>query len=132
MRILICGDRNWTDRYAISKFLERLVPLRPIIIEGEARGADKIAGEEASKLGFNVLRFPANWDKYGKAAGVLRNRQMLDQGPDLVVAFHNSLATSKGTKDCIIEAIKRGIKVLVITETGRKLYDGSLPCFSHS
>ena len=60
-----------------------------------------------------VIKFPAEWDKYGKAAGVLRNQQMLDDGhPDLVVYFHKDLENSKGTKDMVTRAVDNKIKTI--------------------
>jgi hypothetical protein len=71
------------------------------IIEGEARGADSIAREEALALGYEVLRFPANWRQHGKAAGMIRNRQMLVEGkPNLVYAFPTSV-NSIGTRNMV-------------------------------
>lgn len=58
-------------------------------------------------MGFPVERYPADWERYGKRAGPIRNRKMLDQGPDLVVAFGGD----KGTADCVREARRRGIAV---------------------
>jgi len=114
MRILICGDRNWTDRERIAMFLAPLGS-DTIIIEGGARGADTIAKEEAELRSFQVMEFPAQWNKYGKSAGPIRNKQMLDEGkPDLVVAFHNDIKNSKGTKNMIKQAKKAGIKVILV------------------
>ena len=60
MKVLICGDRNWPDRDAIRSWLSKLQDWGyTTVIEGEARGADTIAREEAEKAGFCVLRFPA-------------------------------------------------------------------------
>jgi hypothetical protein len=71
-------------------------------IEGEAKGADSLARDVALELGFKVLSFPADWDKYHRAAGPIRNRQMLTEGkPDLVLAFHQDLTRSKGTKNMV-------------------------------
>ena len=59
-----------------------------------------------------VLAFPADWDKYHKAAGHIRNQQMLTEGkPTLVLAFHHDLARSKGTKDMVRRALKAGLAV---------------------
>lgn len=114
MRILICGDRHWVDRDTIREYLMTL-PKDTLIIEGEAAGADSIAREEAEKLGLLVWPFNAEWDKYGRAAGPIRNRRMLEEGnPSLVVAFHHNLAQSTGTKNCVQQAIERGIKVKLI------------------
>lgn len=117
MKILCCGDRNWTNYHVIKKYLSSF-PKNTIIIEGEARGADIISKEIAESLGLMVIKFPADWDKYGKSAGPIRNRQMLDQNPDMVYAFHNDIKNSKGTKDCVTEAIFRNIPVKIITEKG--------------
>ena len=116
MKVLVCGDRNWIDWEEIRDQLKALKTLGYTdLIEGEARGADTLAREEGEELGFVVHPFPANWDKYHKAAGSIRNREMLDQCPDLVLAFHHDLSKSKGTKDCVMEARKRGIKVKLVT-----------------
>jgi len=115
MKVLICGDRNWTDREKIRSWIAKLQDQGyDTVIEGEARGADTIAAEEAVRADMIVLRFPANWALHHRAAGHIRNRQMLDQKPDLVVAFHPDLTKSHGTADTVHEANRRGIIVLVI------------------
>ena len=116
MKVLICGDRNWKDRETIRSWLSKLQDWGYTeVIEGEARGADTIAREEADRMGFTVDPYPANWGKYYRAAGPIRNREMLDQCPNLVLAFHSDISKSKGTANCIKEARKRGIEVKVIT-----------------
>ena len=112
MRLLICGNRNWTDAGMIASVLHELQP--DIVIEGEARGADRLARIEAEKLGIGVLKFLADWNKYHRAAGPIRNAQMLKEGqPDMVVAFHDDLNSSKGTKNMVAIARKAGIPVRV-------------------
>lgn len=110
-RILVCGDRRWTERGRIYTVLSALRGKSVTIIHGAARGADTLAGDVAGGLGFIVVPVPADWAKYGRAAGPIRNRQMLDMQPDLVIAFHHDLPNSKGTKDCVLEARRRGIPV---------------------
>lgn len=117
MKVLVCGDRNWTNRKLI---LERLKQLEGeiIIVEGGARGADSLAGSVAKELGYGLRIYPAQWTTHGKAAGPIRNRQMLDtEHPDLVIAFHNNLEASKGTKDMVNYAKKHNIPTEVISET---------------
>lgn len=115
MKILVCGDRNWTDIEKIFDILSQY-PKDTIIIEGEANGADKIASIIAKELGMTVESYPAEWGKYGKAAGPLRNRKMLEIGkPDKVLAFHNNISTSKGTKNMISIAKKANILVELYT-----------------
>ena len=113
MIVLICGDRNWADR---QKVVARLaaIPDGATIIHGACRGADCIAGEESTRRGFSVKEFPADWEKYGKSAGPIRNDAMLAEKPDLVIAFHPNLAESKGTADTVRKARAIGIPVDII------------------
>lgn len=115
MKVLITGDRDWTDDFPIDVIIAGLVSLAGpeplILLHGKARGADSLADQWKSCAGIDVRPFPADWDTYRRSAGPIRNRQMLDEQPDLVIAFHDDLAISKGTKDCVEEAARRGIPV---------------------
>jgi len=117
MKVLVCGSRNWSAIAPIEARLMEL-PSDTLIIHGAARGADTIAGSIAIKLKLDVETYPAHWGQYGKGAGPIRNRVMLDQRPDLVIAFCLDYATSKGTKDCIDEAVRRGIPTEIISPAG--------------
>ena len=122
-RILICGDRNWVDAEALCAVLsQHLNPTSDYVIHGCARGADTHGGDIAKALGVpkdHILRFPANWTKYHKAAGAIRNQQMLDEDkPTLILAFHNHIAVSKGTKGMIRKALKASLPVYL---NGKKL-----------
>ena len=113
MKVLVCGDRDWTNRQAIRLWLQVLKEIGYTdLIEGEARGADRLFREEGEKLGYVIYPYPAEWGKYHRGAGPIRNRQMLDQKPDLVLAFHTDLKNSKGTADTVREARRRGIQVI--------------------
>ena len=123
MRLLICGDRNWKNkdliREKVTEFLASLeihqLPL--VIIEGEATGADIMGAQVAQELGIEVNSYPANWVLHHKAAGPIRNSKMLFEGkPDIVFAFHNKIADSKGTKDMVTKAQKVGVPVRIFTE----------------
>lgn len=110
MRVLICGDRNWTDEETIHAYIHTLPP-QSVVIHGDCRGVDRMAGKLAVEHGHSVMAFPAKWGKFGRSAGPIRNRQMiLDGEPELVVAFHNNLTESKGTKNMIEQADKAGIE----------------------
>ena len=114
MKVLVTGDRNWTDRESIRSWLSKLQDQGyDTLIEGEARGADTIARQEAESMGYTIERYPAQWTSYGKAAGVKRNQQMIDEGkPDLVLWFHHDLKNSKGTRDMVNRAISQKIPVI--------------------
>jgi hypothetical protein len=81
-----------------------------VVIHGAARGADTIAGWLAEQRGLQVMEFPAQWQKYGKSAGPIRNKQMLDEGkPDKVYAFYSDKKKSRGTANMAKQAKKAGI-----------------------
>jgi hypothetical protein len=123
MKVLVCGDRYWNNRILFWVRLTQL-PEGTVIIHGNAAGADTLAADVAKRHGFEVIAFPADWKRYGRAAGPIRNRQMLDEKPDLVIAFHNNLSKSKGTKDCVEEAERRGIDIEIISEVPGFDYEG--------
>lgn len=123
VRVLVCGDRNWTDRDAIYNFLAFLTPDN-VVIHGGAHGADTIAEEAALARGAKVEEYRAQWNVLGRGAGPVRNQQMLDEGkPDLVVAFHDDLTASKGTFDMVQRAGKAGLTVYVIGACHRRTED---------
>jgi hypothetical protein len=122
MRILFCGDRNWSNYKVICDVMADFNP--EVVIEGEARGADLLAADAAEYFGIPVLRFPANWEKYHRAAGPIRNTQMLTEGkPDMVMAFHDDITASKGTGNMIAQARKHGIPVKVYNSKGEPYYE---------
>lgn len=90
MRVLVCGGRDFDDQALLDATLDRLhqVHVFTVLIEGNARGADRMAGAWAEAQGIAHEIFSADWETLGAKAGPIRNQQMLDEGrPDLVVAF---------------------------------------------
>lgn len=124
-RILVCGNRDWTCKRTIMKWMHfahaamgKPSPHMPTLIHGRAKGADLIAAEFAGLWRWNELPYPANWDKHGKAAGPIRNREMADANPDIGLAFGKLYRGSKltGTGDMVSVLNARGIPVIVIGE----------------
>ena len=110
MRVLVCGSRDWQDAAAIKRELDRLQPA--LIVSGGAPGADTLAAEYARAAHIELLEIPAKWKRFGRAAGPLRNAEMLRAGqPELVLAFHEDLPASRGTKDMVARAERAGIPV---------------------
>ena len=60
------------------------------------------------------IEVKADWSKYGRAAGPLRNTKMLKMKPNLVIAFSSKDELTPGTRDTVTKAKKLGIKVRVI------------------
>jgi len=113
--VIVCGDRNWSNREVIERELRGL-DKDVLVVHGDCRGADKIGGAIAAELGLKVVAFPANWSEYGRAAGPIRNRKMLtEENPFLVLAFHDYIENSRGTKDMINAAKSRGVEVRIFT-----------------
>lgn len=115
MKVLICGSRDWSAPLTSDALTDRLnaLPADAEIITGGAPGADFWAEKWARWSGRPVRVFKADWKRHGKKAGPLRNREMLNERPDLVLAFKAKLE-SRGTQDTIDEARRRGIPVEVI------------------
>jgi hypothetical protein len=99
-RVLVCGSRDWRDRRIIHEVLRALADcypdLRIVVVHGAARGADRMAGEEARACGYKVEEHPADWKRHGRRAGVIRNAHMLSLGCSRVVAFWDG--KSRGTE----------------------------------
>ena len=115
MVVLCCGDRNWTDTAAIAAEFARR-PEITTVVHGACRGADRLCAEAAEAARCVVVAEPADWTRYGRAAGPMRNQRMLDLYPiDLVLAFHADLGSSKGTADMVARARRRGVPVVVVT-----------------
>jgi len=122
IRLLVCGSRDWKNKNIIAAYIEQISKRDTgvkCVIEGGASGADIIGRVVAQELKIPVITFLANWQKYDKKAGMLRNQQMIDEGkPDFVLAFHNNIDASKGTKDMIQRAKKNNIPGCLIGEFG--------------
>lgn len=116
MRMIITGSRHYNDKETIIDAIEENLGdcyiEDVVIIEGGARGADTIAHNHGLDMGYVVETYHANWDKYGKKAGGIRNQQMVDSGADICLAF--PLEGSIGTYDCIRRAKKSGIHTVVV------------------
>lgn len=97
MKVLVCGGRDYNKVAIFYLELDRIQQEKgkfTQIISGHARGADQLAEMYADQNNIPVRIFPAQWDKYGKRAGYIRNVQMLEEGePDLVVAFPGGKGT---------------------------------------
>lgn len=111
MIVVVTGGRDYADYDRVCEELDAIADARSVtkLAHGGSRGADSLAGAWARSRGVEEVVFPAQWNTFGKSAGMIRNRDMLDGAmPDLVVAFPGG----KGTEGCVREARKRGIFVV--------------------
>ncbi len=110
MKVLVCGGRDFDDREFVRIVLDRIHAETPItgIVHGAATGADTLAGWWATINEIPNLDYPAMWKLHGRAAGPIRNQQMLDEEkPDMVVAFPGG----RGTANMVDQARRRGVPV---------------------
>ncbi|AQS95170.1 hypothetical protein BXQ17_14265 [Polaribacter sp. BM10] len=101
MKIIIAGSRNFTNyqklKQECDKFLQDYKNIE-IVSGAHYKGADKLGEKYASEKKIKIIKFPADWIKYGKAAGPKRNKQMAIYA-DALIAFWDG--ESKGTKNMI-------------------------------
>lgn len=99
MKVLVCGGRDYKNMARVREILDLLPKENLVIIQGAASGADDLAKLWAVNNNVPFINFPADWKKFGKKAGFLRNQRMLDEGkPDLVIAFPGGRGTDMMVK----------------------------------
>lgn len=116
-RVLVTGARILTDRDAVDEALWAQARLagglnQLIVVHGDCpRGADRFAREFCERYPkVQEERHPADWDTHGKAAGFIRNHNMVTLGADVCLAFPRG--ESRGTLDCVSRAKSAGIAVV--------------------
>ena len=112
-RVIVAGGRDFNNYAGLAQKLDKLlanVTDEIVIVCGMARGADRLGEQYAKERGYSVRYFPADWDRYGKAADYLRNTEMA-KNADALVAFWDGM--SLGTRHMIEIARSRGLKVRV-------------------
>lgn len=119
-RVLVFGSRTWRELGVIVRVLADLRPA--VVIEGDAQGADRMAGAWARARGVVLERYPADWARDGKAAGPLRNQRMLDEGkPDRAVGFISGAVGSpwsRGSADMAACVKKAGVPYAIYRDGG--------------
>lgn len=121
-RILITGSRDWPDMDSIVQTLGTTII--GLISKGETKdtitlihgqcptGADAMADWVARAWNMNIERYPADWVRYGKKAGMIRNKQMVDTGVDICLAFvYNK---SSGASNTVKLCRERGIELILL------------------
>lgn len=128
IHVLLCGDRDYEDDYIISIFISGLKlwhGLNVHLWHGDARGADSHGKLAAAHAGIQHHPFPADWERYGKAAGMKRNITMLramlqraSESPNSVVmgiAFKDDIRPRSGTRNMVELLLKADVPVYVVS-----------------
>lgn len=113
MKVIIAGGRDFNHLQALCDNCDKILSNQTNIevVSGTAKGADTLGEVYADLRGYDVTKFPADWDKYGKGAGYIRNKEMAEYA-DALIAFWDG--KSRGTKNMIDLARGKGLKVRVI------------------
>lgn len=116
MKLIIAGSRNYTNEADFFHRMSQIIVAVPWIqeatevVSGTARGVDTLGEEWAALYGLDITRFPANWAKYGRRAGHIRNAEMAKYA-DGLIAFWNGV--SPGTASMINLAKAEGLKIFI-------------------
>ena len=127
-RVIIAGSREMADyeaaRKAISGVLGEIGGGAQVrVVSGHCRGADILGERYAREHGLELSVFPAEWNRYGRRAGFIRNTRMAEFASEegvegSLIAFWDG--QSRGTKMMIGIAEKKGLSIHVFDLNGRK------------
>ena len=115
-KVIIAGTRFFNDYSLLKETADRLLADKItagygiVIVSGGCAGADVLGERYAKENGYSIDRYPAEWQKYGRKAGIMRNAVMADNA-DALIAYWDGI--SRGTKNMIDEARKKGLAVRV-------------------
>lgn len=112
-RVIVAGGRDFCDYLYLKNTLDYLlqnIQDEIIIVSGMAKGADHLGELYGIERGYKILYFSAEWDKFGKSAGYIRNEQMA-RNADALVAFWNG--KSHGTRHMIQVAKRQQLMIRV-------------------
>lgn len=114
MKVIIAGGRDYIDYKQLCSvcdyYLQNISPNDIEIVSGRARGVDQLGERYANERGYKIKYFPAEWSRYNKSAGYIRNSEMAEYA-DALIGFWDG--KSKGTKNMIDLATKKNLLIRV-------------------
>ena len=114
-KVIIAGCRDFADYELLKEkcdfYLQNQKPENVVIVSGHASGADALGERYAQERGLQLETYPADWKAHGRAAEPIRNAQMASVARTLIAFWDGK---SRGTKNIIDTATKRGLKVAVV------------------
>lgn len=116
--VLVSGSRGFASSTMVRETIRGFLKPGDTLMHGDAHGVDTWAAQAAAEIGAHTVARPANWDKYGRRAGIMRNRQMLDEamGSGLTVVLIFWDGYSKGTKHMLELCARSGAPYLLWVE----------------
>lgn len=112
MRVVIAGSRSINDFDLIKEAVERSGFDITEVVSGTARGADRLGEHWARTNNVPIKMMPADWDKNGKAAGYIRNREMAEYADAAIIIWDGE---SRGSKNMIDEMVKKNKPHYILT-----------------
>ena len=119
MRILVVGDRHWNCAELAGQIVNRLLARygpNLVIIHGGEPGVDQAVALACQELGVLVEARLVNWHQTGLPTIGTKNRELIKAAPELCVAIHQSIETSKRTRDCVQQALQARIPTFLIAD----------------
>ena len=115
IKLIIAGGREFNDYESLSSkarlILKGFKRSEMMIISGTARGADRLGEAFANQYNLQLMRMPADWQRYGRRAGYVRNEEMAVQGSALLACWDGR---SRGTKHMIDLATRHGLDIHIL------------------
>lgn len=114
MKVIIAGSRNFRGYQKLKKECDQFLLFKnniQIVSGAHYKGGDKLGMQYAYEKGYSLIKFPAEWNKFGKAAGPIRNKEMAIFG-DALIAFWDG--KSRGTKNMMQLAKQNGLRIKVV------------------
>lgn len=119
-RVIIAGSRKFNDYGKLKENCDRILSAelededcKVVIVSGHAKGADSIGEQYARERGLDIDAHPADWKKYGRAAGVMRNKEMAETA-DALIAFPQEGEGNRGTRNMVRLAREKGLRCEVV------------------
>lgn len=119
-RVIIAGNRKFSDYQKLKENCDRILWEKledeeycVIIVSGHAKGADALGEQYAHERGLQLDAHPADWKKYGRSAGGIRNKEMTESAVALI-AFPQEGEKNRGTRNMVKIALARGLKCDIV------------------
>lgn len=113
MKVIVSGSRSIISYDLVAKVLDEYVNSITMLVSGDAQGVDKLSQRWADENDIQVKLFPANWDKYGKSAGMIRNKEMAEYADYLIAIWDGKSKGTKGMIDIMLH-LNKGHAVYII------------------
>mgnify|MGYP003116926381 CR=1 FL=1 len=119
-RVIIAGSRSASGHYIYSLLERKLDSILKdkavthdiVIVSGTAKGADLMGEQYARSRSFRIDRYPADWNRFGRRAGYIRNVEMASNADALVALWDGS---SRGTKHMVDIAGQHGLPTRIVS-----------------